>query len=144
MSCQALQPGTVALDLLGCLATLSILDSQSEAWDTRGRNMTQRTDDHLELLLSCLRPTIDEIDYTQVAAECDIVTAAAAMKRYQRLLEDHDIEDTITALADETREKNRTVELLLASIKSVNGALLVDYEELMEIMDNPPNTPHAL
>ena len=144
MSCQALQPGTVALDLLGCLATLSILDSPSEAWDTRGRNMTQSTDDHLELLLSCLRPTIDEIDYTQVAAECDIVTAAAAMKRYQRLLEDHDIEDTITALADETREKSRNVELLLACIKSINGALLVDYEELMEIMDNPPNTPHAL
>ncbi|KAL2795347.1 hypothetical protein BJX66DRAFT_301909 [Aspergillus keveii] len=43
-------------------------------------------DEHIALLVSCIKTLTGKIDFAAVARDCNIVTAAAAQKRYSRLL----------------------------------------------------------
>ncbi|KAL3454685.1 hypothetical protein BJX65DRAFT_301320 [Aspergillus insuetus] len=43
-------------------------------------------DEHIALLVSCIKTLTGKIDFAVVARDCNIVTATAAQKRYSRLL----------------------------------------------------------
>ncbi|KAL2853028.1 hypothetical protein BJX68DRAFT_265266 [Aspergillus pseudodeflectus] len=43
-------------------------------------------EEHIALLVSCIKTLTGKIDFAAVARDCNIITAAAAQKRYSRLL----------------------------------------------------------
>ncbi|KAL4802773.1 hypothetical protein BDV18DRAFT_163735 [Aspergillus unguis] len=52
--------------------------------------MSLATEDHLDLLISCIKRSSDgKIDFSAVATDCNIISAGAAAKRYSRLLKSH-------------------------------------------------------
>ncbi|GLA61681.1 hypothetical protein AtubIFM56815_002540 [Aspergillus tubingensis] len=68
-------------------------------------------EEQLQFLLSCIRHSNSgKIDFTVVAQECNIITKAAAAKRYERLLKSHGINTSGGSLpsANNTPTKKRT------------------------------------
>ncbi|PYH36834.1 uncharacterized protein BO87DRAFT_452857 [Aspergillus neoniger CBS 115656] len=68
-------------------------------------------EEQLQFLLSCIRHSNSgKIDFTVVAQECNIITKAAAAKRYERLLKSHGINTSGGPLssANNTPAKKRT------------------------------------
>ncbi|RAH62098.1 hypothetical protein BO85DRAFT_516644 [Aspergillus piperis CBS 112811] len=68
-------------------------------------------EEQLQFLLSCIRHSNSgKIDFTVVAQECNIITKAAAAKRYERLLKSHGINSSGGSLpsANSAPAKKRT------------------------------------
>ncbi|OJJ74886.1 hypothetical protein ASPBRDRAFT_52874 [Aspergillus brasiliensis CBS 101740] len=77
------------------------------ATPSKGTRITP--DEQLQFLLSCIRHSNSgKIDFTAVAEECNIVTKAAAAKRYERLLKSNGINTSGGPLTTPSASSNNT------------------------------------
>ncbi|KAL8712740.1 MAG: hypothetical protein Q9220_002948 [cf. Caloplaca sp. 1 TL-2023] len=68
-------------------------DSSKSPEKKGGKAAGISTDEHFKFLIACIRwSNGGKVNFDEVAKECNIVTKAAAAKRYERLMKAHNIE----------------------------------------------------